>query len=141
MLTSRATATYFLCPDAGWRETLDFEGSTYVGLVGHIMRHLPFGEMTPNWTSALGGRGLSVPGALLLLYRDGARQVKLMEHDLPSHLAVLDPRTGKVLEQVVLDPLTEVLDNPSGDPRLYVFTTEEVQWDEGLIMGTGSTEP
>ena len=82
-----------------------------------------------------------MPGALLLLYRDGARQVKLMERDLPSHLAVLDPAPARSLEQIILDPLTEVLDNPTGDPRLYVFTNEEVHWDEDLIMGTRSTEP
>jgi hypothetical protein len=119
----------FLCPDAGWRDALAFEGSTYIGLVGHIIRHLPFGEMSPDWTSALGGRGLSVPGALLLLYREGAREVKLMERDLPPHLSVLDPRTGEVIGQSVLDPLTEVLDNPLGDPRLYVFTRHPVTWD------------
>jgi hypothetical protein len=118
----------FLCPDAGWREALDFEGSTYVGLVGRIFRHLPFGEMTANWTSALGSRGLSVPGAMVLLYRDGAKAVKLMERDLPRCLAVLDPRTGEVIEQLVLDPLPEVLNNPRGDPRVYVFTNQPVDW-------------
>jgi hypothetical protein len=119
----------FLCPDAGWREALAYEGSAYVGLVGRILRQLPFGGMSPDWTSALGGRGLSVPGALLLLYRDGAREVKLMERDLPRHLCELDPRTGEVVRQTVLDPRTEVLENPLGDPRLYVFTHRRVTWD------------
>ena len=85
--------------------------------------------MSPDWTSALGGRGLSVPGALLVLYRDGAREVKLMDRDLPRHLSVLDPRSGEVVEQTVLDPLPEFLDNPLGDPRVYVFTDHRVTWD------------
>jgi hypothetical protein len=122
----------FLGPGAGWREAVDYEGSTYVGMVGRILRHLPFGDMEPDWTSSLGGRGLSVPGRLLLLYRDGAREVKLMEPDLPRHLSVLDPRSGEVIEQRVLDPLPETLDNPVGDPRLYVFTHEPVSWDATL---------
>jgi hypothetical protein len=29
----------------------------------------------------------------------------------------------------VLDPRTEVLENPLGDPRLYVFTHRPVTWD------------
>ena len=88
--------------------------------------------MEPNWTSALGGRGLSVPGELLVLYRDGARVVKLMDPDLPRHLSVLDPRTGAVIEQTLLDPLAEVLDNPLGEPRVYVFTNQPVEWDANL---------
>ena len=31
----------FLGPDAGWREAVDFEGSTYVGLVGRILAPPP----------------------------------------------------------------------------------------------------
>ena len=120
----------FLCPDAGWREALDYEGSGYVGLVGRIFGHLPFGDMTPNWTSSLGGRGLSVPGQLVVLYRNGARVVKLMDPELPRHLTVLDPRSGEVVEQTVLDPLPEALENPLGDPRVYVFTTRAIGWDE-----------
>jgi hypothetical protein len=122
----------FLCPDAGWREALDFEGSTCVGLLGRILRHLPLGDLEPNWTSALGGRGLSVPGELLLLYRDGAKAVKLMDADLPRHLSVIDPRSGEVLGQAVLDPVPEVLDNPLGEPRVYVFTHRPVSWDPDL---------
>jgi len=73
-----------------------------------------------------------VPGGLVLLYRDGARAVKLMDPDLPRHLSVLDPRSGEVIEQTVLDPLPETLHNPLGDPRVYVFTHEPVTWDASL---------
>ena len=50
---------YFLGPDAGWREALDFEGSTYVGAVGRIMRRLPFLDMEPDWTRACWAAGCS----------------------------------------------------------------------------------
>ena len=85
--------------------------------------------MAPDWTSSLGGRGLSVPGELVVLYRDGARVVKLMDPELPRHLTVLDPRSGEVVEQTVLDPLPEALENPLGDPRVYVFTTRAIALD------------
>ena len=52
-----------------------------------------------------------------------------MDPDLPRHLSVLDPRSGAVIEQAVLDPLPEALDNPIGDPRVYVFTNQPVTWD------------
>ncbi len=113
---------YFIGPDAGWREALDFEGSAYVGLVGRILRDLPFGDMAPDWTSSLGGRGLSVPGELVLLYREGGRMLVLTDPDLPPHLTVIDPRTGEVVEKTVLDPVPQFLPNDGGEPRLFVFT-------------------
>ena len=70
-----------------------------------------------------------MPGTLLLLYRDGAREVKLMERDLPSPPLGARPADRRGLEQTSLDPLPEVLDNPPGDPRLYVFTNHPVAWD------------
>ena len=90
---------YFLGPDAGWREALDFEGSSYVGAVGRILRDLPFLDMAPDWTSSLGSRLLSVPGELVLLYRESGRVFNLTDPGLPPHLTVFDPRTGEVVEE------------------------------------------
>jgi hypothetical protein len=117
---------YFLCPDAGWREALDFEGSSYVGVIGRIMCGLPFLDMAPDWTSALGGRGLSVDGELVILYREGGRMVVLTDPDLPRHLTVVDPGSGAVVEQAVLDPVPQFLENDHGEPRLYVFTRHPI---------------
>ena len=55
-------APFFLAEDAGWREALDFEGSRYVGLVGHILRGLPLHEAEPCWDVVLRSRGLLAPG-------------------------------------------------------------------------------
>ncbi len=54
-------AEHFLCRDAGWREALGFEGSTYVGLLGRTVQQLPFLDMAPDWTHAIANRALSVP--------------------------------------------------------------------------------
>ena len=98
---------YFLGPEAGWREALDYEGSSYVGAVGRIMRDLPFLDIAPDWTSLLGSRLLSVPGdpgELVLLYRESGRLFNLTDPGLPPHLTAFDPRTGEVVEELVLDP-------------------------------------
>jgi hypothetical protein len=119
---------YFLCSDAGWREALAFEGSTYVGLLGRIVQQLPFLDLAPDWTHAIANRQLSVPGELVLIYREGATSLQLMDGDLPRHLSVLDPRTGAVVEQREHDPARVVLENPRAEPRVYVFTREPVVW-------------
>ena len=80
--------------------------------------------MAPDWTSSLGGRGLSVPGELVLLYREGGRLVVLT--DLPPHLTVIDPRTGEIVEQSMLDPVPQFLPNDGGEPRLFLFTRRPI---------------
>jgi hypothetical protein len=117
---------YFLCQDAGWRDALDFEGSSYVGMVGRILRDLPFLDMAPDWTSLLGSRLLSVPGELVLLYRESGRLFNLTDPALPPHLTALDPRTGKVVEELVLEPGGQLLERDPGEPRVYVFTRQPI---------------
>ena len=100
---SPGTPTCFLCPDAGWRDALDFEGSTYVGLVGRILRHLPFGEMSPELDERTRRpRPERARQPCCCSTATGPGEVKLMERDLPRHLAVLDPRTGKVSSKTAL---------------------------------------
>ena len=121
---------YFLGPDAGWREALDFEGSTYVGAVGRILRDLPFLDMAPDWTSLLGSRLLSVPGdpgELVLLYRESGRLFNMTDPGVPPHLTAFDPRTGEVVEQLVLEPGGQLLVRDPGGPRVYVFTRQPIE--------------
>jgi hypothetical protein len=91
-----------------------------------VLRDLPFLEMAPDWTSSLGGRGLSVPGELVLLYREGGRKLVLTTPDLPPHLTVVDPRSGEVVEQSLLDPVPQLLENDHGEPRIYLFTRSPI---------------
>ncbi len=119
----------FLGPDAGWREALAYEGSTYVGLLGRIMHQLPFLDMAPDWTHAIANRAVSVPGELVLVYREGGTSLQLTDPDLPRHLSVLDPRTGAVVEQRDHHPEQVVLANPGAEPRVYVFTRHPVAWE------------
>ncbi len=91
-------APFFLAQDAGWREALRFEGSTYVGLVGRILEGLPLEHAAPCWDVGLTTRGLLDPGVLYLGYAehggpwtflDGAGRV-------PSRYWLVDPRSGRV---------------------------------------------
>ena len=50
-----------------------------------------------------------------------------MDPGLPRHLSVLDPRSGEVIEQPVLDPGCQLLARDPGGPRVYVFTRQPVE--------------
>ena len=55
-----------------------------------------------------------------------------MDADIARHLCVIDPRSGEVLEQRLLDPVPEELHDPLADPRLYVFTPRPIRGDRDL---------
>ncbi|GAA3569089.1 DUF4038 domain-containing protein [Microlunatus spumicola] len=90
----------FLAEDAGWREALDFEGSRYVGLVGHILRGLPLQDAAPCWDVLLRSRGLLVPGRLFLSYAEHGGPWVFLDADgrIPDRYWVIDPRTGRLVD-------------------------------------------
>ena len=54
---------------AGWREALDFEGATYVGIISRVFEGLPFGGMAPDYPPHLRSRRrLIVPGKFFIVY-------------------------------------------------------------------------
>ena len=123
---------FFLAPGASWREALDFEGARYVGLVSRILEDLPTTTMTPEWESALCGRGLSVPGVLHILYIESARQVMLMAADtLPRFYRVVDPRTAEILKVGDLGRAPEpqcvisTCESLDHGPRVVIFTVDQ----------------
>ena len=97
---------FFLAEHAGWREALDFEGSRYVGLVGHILRGLPLRDASPCWDVLLRSRGLLAPGKFFLSYA---------EHGGPWHFLDADGRIGD--RYWVIDPTTGVLVDSGTRPR------------------------
>ena len=70
--------------------------------------------------------GLSVPGELVLLYRESGRLFNMTDPGLPPHLTVFDPRTGEIVEQSLLDPVPQFLPNDGGEPRLFLFTRHPI---------------
>ena len=62
----------------------------------------------------------------MLLYRESGRRVQLTDQALPPHLTAFDPRTGEVVEELVLDPEGQLLERDPGEPRVYVFTRHPI---------------
>lgn len=119
---------FFAAPGAGWREAIDFEGSTYVGLVSKILDGLPFADMAPNWKASLTPRGLSVPGQLFVAYNENGGPLILLlaeQEQVPRRYRVVDPRTGAVLGEGER-PVGEehhLIPAEYGAPLLFVFSS------------------
>jgi hypothetical protein len=90
---------YFLCPGAGWREALQFEGSRYVGLVGKILEGLPIAGASPCWDVSTNTRGLLDPGVLYVGYAEHGGPWVFLDADgrVPARYWLIDPRAGRVL--------------------------------------------
>jgi hypothetical protein len=111
---------YFVAPGAGWREAVGFEGSTYVGLVPRILAGLPTTDMAPDWTRAISGRALAVPGRMLLIYRENGGPVPVFDDDVPLPYRIVDPRDGSVVATGKRDSPRDPLPDPGGEPRVYI---------------------
>jgi hypothetical protein len=115
-------AAQFTAEGAGWREALDFEGSTYVGLVGRILAGLPIIDMQPDWQSTLCPRGLCVPGLLYIGYAEHGGPLRMFDgENLPRHYRVIDPRTGAVLDEGKREDPADPVPAEYGAPLVYVL--------------------
>ena len=118
---------FFAAPGAGWREAIDFEGSSYVGLVSKILNGLPFTDMTPNWQASLCPRGLSVSGKLFIAYNEEGGSLILLlaeQEGVPRRYRVVDPRTGAVLGEGErpLGQERHIVPAEYGPPLLFIFS-------------------
>jgi hypothetical protein len=112
--------SYFLAEGAGWREALDFEGSTYVGLISRILADLPLLDMHPDWLSAISMRALSVPGRFFLCYRENGGDVSVRADDVPLDYRIVDPRSGRVVAAGTRRAVGDVIPDAGGAPRVYI---------------------
>jgi len=128
-------APFFLAKDCGWREALDFEGSTYVGLVAKLLEGLPFTDMQPDWQKTLGRRSLLVPDKFFLVYQEEGGPLILMDGtEIPRSYRIVDPQTGEVVSSGLRDggetldvgakSRREVISAEGGAPRVYLFFDE-----------------
>jgi hypothetical protein len=113
-------AAYFLAPDAGWHEALDFEGSTYVGLVSRILEGLPTTDMVPDWTLAICPRVLRAPSGLVLAYQEDGGDLRVVSPEVPLGYRVVDPRTGATVATGVRNDALDPIPDPGGAPRIYI---------------------
>jgi hypothetical protein len=91
---------YFLCPGAGWRDALQFEGGHYVGLLGKILEDLPLAGASPCWDVSTNTRGLLDPGVLYLGYAEHGGPWTFLDAAgrVPGRYWLIDPRTGRVVK-------------------------------------------
>jgi hypothetical protein len=120
-------APYFLAADAGWREALEFEGSTYVGLVGRILEGLPLENASPCWDVSLTTRGLLDPGVLYVGYSEHGGPWSFLDSAgrVPSRYWMVDPRTGRVTGSGETPADGVFLDHPYGEPSVLLCLEDE----------------
>ncbi|WP_329331313.1 DUF4038 domain-containing protein [Streptomyces sp. NBC_00663] len=115
---------YFLAPDCGWREALDFEGSRYVGLVGRVLDGLPTTDMRPDRDRAMAGRALNSPdGTLYIAYAEHGGPLRLNPETaktFPRSYRVVDPRTGETVGQGVRGADDLTVPGKGGTPLVFV---------------------
>ncbi|GAA1546044.1 DUF4038 domain-containing protein [Kribbella lupini] len=113
-------SSFFIAPDAGWREAVDFEGSTYVGLVGRVLAGLPVADLEPDWTRVISGRALRGSGGLLIVYREHGGPVMVFDDSVPLSYRIVDPRDGSVVATGRRDTPGDPLPDAGGAPRVYI---------------------
>jgi hypothetical protein len=112
---------FYLAPGVGWREALDFPGSTYVGMLGKILDGLPLTGMMPGWQHVLAARCLIVPGKLFINYSsNGGPLVIISDDPVPLDYRVIDPRSGRLVTQGRRAHDRDVIQDPGGEPRVYI---------------------
>ena len=125
---------YFLAEGAGWREALDFSGSTYVGLVGKILGGLPTTNLQPSWDLCLTTRGLVDPGVLFVGYAEHGSRWDIRDPDgrVPPDYWLIDPRNGWVVTSGRLPPGGGVIEDDGTDPRVLVCSAVTPRIAAGL---------
>jgi hypothetical protein len=115
-------APYFLAPKGSWRDALDYEGSTYVGLVGKILQDVAVTDMAPDWETFLSPRGLRVPGRLHIVYQENGGPLRMLQdRETPPAYRIVDPKTGHVTATGHLHPGETIDADPDRHPRVVIF--------------------
>lgn len=106
----------------GWREALEFEGATYVGILGKLLRNLPLDGMAPHWEAAIARGVLAVPGELAIVYRPNGNGFGGMDRSIiPDAYTVYNAHTGEAVLQGRLDGAPFLQFNLEGPPAVVVF--------------------
>jgi hypothetical protein len=124
----KGQSDFFLAPGCGWREALDFEGSTYFGLVQKILGRLPLTDAEPAWELTIGSRGIFVPGVIFVCFQEVGGPFLIVDAKIPKYYKIMDPRNGEtLLEGEREDGNHHHFTPDTGDgPRVFIFTSEKI---------------
>jgi len=78
-----------------WKESLALEGSTYVGLVGHILKALPMADIEKKWGLANGKPLLVKEGQLYVSYLNQGGEITIKNLPIGLNYNWVDPKTGE----------------------------------------------
>jgi hypothetical protein len=115
----------FLAPGCGWREALNFEGSTYVGLINRILGNLDLTDAEVASHLTLGARAIHVPGKIVLAFQDVGGKFNPAHPDIPAFYTIIDPRSGVITHQGELTANRDEIGDIQEGPRIYLFTAKK----------------
>jgi hypothetical protein len=117
---------FYIAPEAGWREALAFEGSSYVGLVGKILEGLPLAAASPCWDVLQRARGLLAPGHFFLSYAEHGGSWNFLDADgrIPDRYWVIDPKTAEVVESGIRPGNYGMIPGEDEVPRVLICAEE-----------------
>ncbi|MFC0538326.1 DUF4038 domain-containing protein [Pelagicoccus mobilis] len=107
--------------NAGWREALAFEGSSYMKVVKQVFEGQDFADMEPRPTWTLGKRCLGKPGKFAVVYLERGGSLALLSEELPEHYALLDAKTGEQIEEGKRGEPWSRIEAPRGRACVVVF--------------------
>ncbi len=109
--------------NSSWQDALDFEGSTYAGMVGKVLHGLPLKGAQPDNTCTYGRPALFKPYELLILYLETGGDLRILRDDIPDAWRIYDPKTGEVLNSGRLRDSGQNLGNTGDGPRVVIFSS------------------
>ncbi|MEM6313756.1 MAG: DUF4038 domain-containing protein, partial [Planctomycetota bacterium] len=117
----------FTAPGCGWRDALDFPGSTHVGNVARILGGYDTTGLAPDWTFTWGRPGLLNPGKLAVVYLHDGGGDQVLCGDVPREYTVFrtsdaEPVARSRLDAHPVTPPYPKFEAPAG-PHVVVFGT------------------
>lgn len=105
--------------DKSWREALEMEGSTYVGLVGQILEGLDLTDIEKRWDLAGGKPLLARPGAVYLAFVQDGEPLRISSVPTNFTFRWVNPKNGAIHSDG--RTTNNTFTPPDGDPWVLII--------------------
>ncbi len=105
--------------NAAWHESIEFEGSRYVGFVSKALAGLDIADIERRHDLANGRLALAKPGELYIVYLPDGGEVKLDGLSKPLQYRWFNPKTGEWDQNGTLEP-GSVLNSRDEEPWVLI---------------------